>query len=83
MFNSKFRAGAASHYALRLRLHQKDAAPVPARNTERKYRIEYRVSDCKIQKSIGVSISNTGIEESEYRISKRVKSIRCPALYTS
>jgi Reverse transcriptase (RNA-dependent DNA polymerase) len=31
-------------------------------------------------KSIGVSISNTGIEVSEYRISNTEKSIGCPAL---
>jgi hypothetical protein len=42
--------------------------------------IEYRVSDYKFQKSIGVSISNTGIEVSEYRISNKGKSIGCPAL---
>jgi hypothetical protein len=42
--------------------------------------IEYRVSDYKIFKSIGVSISNTGIEVSEYRISNTEKSIGCPAL---
>jgi hypothetical protein len=42
--------------------------------------IEYRVSDYKILKSIGVSISNTGIEVSEYRISNTEKSIGCPAL---
>jgi hypothetical protein len=42
--------------------------------------IEYRVSDYKIQKSIGVSISNTGIEVSDYRMSNTEKSIGCPAL---
>jgi hypothetical protein len=42
--------------------------------------IEYRVSDYKFQKSIGVSISNTGIEVSEYQISNKKKSIGCPAL---
>jgi hypothetical protein len=42
--------------------------------------IEYRVSNCKIMKCIGVSISNTGIEVSEKRISNREKSIVCPAL---
>jgi hypothetical protein len=42
--------------------------------------IEYRVSDYKFQKSIGVSISNTGPEVSEYRISNTEKSIGCPAL---
>jgi hypothetical protein len=45
--------------------------------------IDYRVSDYKILKSIGVSISNTGIEVSEYRISNTEKSIGCPALYNS
>jgi hypothetical protein len=42
--------------------------------------IEYRVSYCKILKSIGVSISNTGYGVSEYRISNTEKSIGCPAL---
>jgi hypothetical protein len=42
--------------------------------------IEYRVSDYKFQKSIGVSISNTDTEVSEYRISNTEKSIGCPAL---
>jgi hypothetical protein len=42
--------------------------------------IEYRVSDNKFQKSIGVSLSNTSIEVSEYRISNTEKSIECPAL---
>jgi hypothetical protein len=32
-------------------------------------------------KSIGVSISNTGLEVSEYRISNTEKSIGCPALH--
>jgi hypothetical protein len=42
--------------------------------------IEYRVSDRKILESIGISISNTGTEVSEYRISNTEKSIGCPAL---
>jgi hypothetical protein len=42
--------------------------------------IEYRVSDYKFRKSIGISKSNTGIEVSEYRISNREESIECPAL---
>jgi hypothetical protein len=43
--------------------------------------IEYRVSDYKFEKSIEVSISNTCIEVSEYRISNTEKSIECPALH--
>jgi hypothetical protein len=42
--------------------------------------IEYRVSDYKFHKSIGVSILNTCIEVTEYRISNTEKSIECPAL---
>jgi hypothetical protein len=45
--------------------------------------IEYRVSDYKFQRSIGVSILNTGTEVSEYRISNTEKSIECPALENS
>jgi hypothetical protein len=45
--------------------------------------IDYRVSDYKILKSIGVLISNTCIEVSEYRISNTEKSIGCPALTIS
>jgi hypothetical protein len=43
---------------------------------EESINIEYRVSDYKILKSIGVSISNTGIEVSdiEYRKKYRVPS---------
>jgi hypothetical protein len=47
---------------------------------EERIGIEYHVSDYKILKSIGVLISNTGIEVSEYRISNTKKSIECPAL---
>jgi hypothetical protein len=41
--------------------------------------IEYRVSDYKILKSTGVSISNIGIEVSEYRISNTEKKFRVPS----
>jgi hypothetical protein len=41
---------------------------------------EHRVSDPGILKSIGVSVSNTGAEVSEDRVSDSEKSIGCPAL---
>jgi hypothetical protein len=41
---------------------------------------EYRVSDPGILKSIGVSVSNTGVEVSEDGVSDTEKSIGCPAL---
>jgi hypothetical protein len=84
MFNSKFRAiaigaGAASRYSSGSTKKDADLVPKPQPLKE-SIDIEYRLSDCEIQKSIGVSISNTGIEVSEYRISKRGKSIGCPVL---
>jgi hypothetical protein len=56
------------------------------RNTDKKYLvkesivIEYRVSNRKIQKSIGVLLANTDIEVLKYRMQK--KTIGCPALAT-
>jgi hypothetical protein len=44
---------------------------------------EYRVSDPGILKSIGVSVSNTGVEVSEDRVSDTEKSIGCQALRKS
>jgi hypothetical protein len=42
--------------------------------------LEYRVSDPGILKSIGVSVSDTGVEVSEDRGSDTEKSIGCPSL---
>jgi hypothetical protein len=44
---------------------------------------EYRVSDPGILKSIGVSVSDTGVELSEDRVSDTEKSIGCPSLAVS
>jgi hypothetical protein len=43
--------------------------------------LEYRVSDPGILKSIGVLVSDTGIEVSEDRVSDTENSIGCPSLH--